>query len=198
MKLLYLVPLLIFVVLISGCISPQPKTTSFVSLEFSSTDWEGEGIKVKIYNTGSFVYETIPGISTPYVKTEGTLDENRFQELTALIEKIDLDTIKTNYKSCFTSGGFANLFSNSLSITKDETKTAKFCASDVPPELGEIIKIVESVNPNNQLKETNSSNKCSSDTECFCRIFDGSRFLEGRTQGHCDIEKGFCRECLYD
>ncbi len=44
--------------------------------------------------------------------------------------------------------------------------------------------------------ETGPKQACTADADCWCRKFNGAKFLDGKSPGKCD--KGRCAPCLYD
>ena len=45
--------------------------------------------------------------------------------------------------------------------------------------------------------ETGPETSCDSDEDCWCGIFDGSRFLPGRASGTCNFASNKCNFCIY-
>ncbi len=49
----------------------------------------------------------------------------------------------------------------------------------------------------NRLVETGPENACVQDSECWCRRFDGAKFLPGTNQSMCDPLLNTCVRCYY-
>lgn len=45
--------------------------------------------------------------------------------------------------------------------------------------------------------QTGPETSCKTDSDCYCRNFDGTQFLEGKTPGSCDVDAGYCKPCFY-
>ncbi len=45
--------------------------------------------------------------------------------------------------------------------------------------------------------ETGSNTYCEANNECWCRKFDGAKFIEGKSPSICDEKKQRCQACHY-
>lgn len=62
------------------------------------------------------------------------------------------------------------------------------CESAPVAEQGQVLPLEKS--------ETGPSDQCIEDSDCWCMVFTGAEFLEGKEIGEC--RAGFCTECIYD
>lgn len=51
---------------------------------------------------------------------------------------------------------------------------------------------------NSNAAETGVKTFCESDSECWCRMFDGTKFVEGRGPSKCNLDTGKCVKCQYE
>ncbi|HSB46449.1 MAG TPA: hypothetical protein VLD37_00425 [Candidatus Bilamarchaeum sp.] len=64
-------------------------------------------------------------------------------------------------------------------------------------DLGEALDDLDAVTDASELAQTSPNTFCSSDDDCWCRIFDGAQFQPGKAPGQCDTGKNRCQQCLY-
>ena len=48
------------------------------------------------------------------------------------------------------------------------------------------------------VSETGEKTYCDTDADCWCRKFDGTRFVEGKAQSVCNPDTGKCQKCMYE
>ena len=49
----------------------------------------------------------------------------------------------------------------------------------------------------NNSVETGEKTYCESDSDCWCRKFNGTKFIEGKAASICVPETGKCQKCMY-
>ncbi|MCI0558259.1 MAG: hypothetical protein MN733_07165 [Nitrososphaera sp.] len=64
-------------------------------------------------------------------------------------------------------------------------------------DLEEALDDLDAVTDPSDLEQTSENTFCDSDNDCWCRIFDGAKFLPGKTEWYCDKEKNRCNACIY-
>jgi heme-binding NEAT domain protein len=64
-------------------------------------------------------------------------------------------------------------------------------------DLGEALDDLDAVTDPSDLEQTSQNTFCDSDSDCWCKIFDGAHFQPGKSQWHCDLAKNRCDQCIY-
>jgi hypothetical protein len=64
-------------------------------------------------------------------------------------------------------------------------------------DLGEALDDLDAVTDPEDLAQTSENTFCDLDNDCWCRIFDGTKFLPGKSEWACNMQTSRCEECIY-
>jgi len=48
------------------------------------------------------------------------------------------------------------------------------------------------------IQPTDESTVCQTDSQCWCRNFDGAHFTPGKAPNRCNLQAGHCNPCYYE
>jgi hypothetical protein len=82
---------------------------------------------------------------------------------------------------------------NETNVTKNETVDEDMFSEDLDDALDDL----DAVTDPSDLEQTSEKTFCDSDNDCWCRIFDGAKFLPGKSEWSCNMQTGRCQKCLY-
>ena len=64
-------------------------------------------------------------------------------------------------------------------------------------DLGQALDDLDAVTDPADLQETSPNTFCDSNDDCWCRMFDGAKFLPGKAEWSCDMQANRCQKCVY-